>query len=162
MQGAPVKNLQTERALTIGALAQRTGFNVSAIRYYEEIGLIPQAGRRPSGHRIYDAQVEEVLTLIRHCRDFGFSIEDTRALVSLASSNDRDCVEARDIAQVHLDSVRAKLAELKVLERSLARFVQACTDECSGGPAAQCNILKDLAVDRFAPAAPPACCAPAA
>lgn len=130
--------------LTIGALATRTGLNVSAIRYYEEVGLIPAASRRPSGHRVYGSDAEELLTLIRHCRDFGFSVEDTKALVSLASNGQRDCVEARDIAQVHLDAVRSKLVELKALERSLSRFVATCTAQCAGGPAPGCTILKDL------------------
>jgi DNA-binding transcriptional MerR regulator len=133
-----------EGHLTIGALAQRTGLAVSAIRYYEEVGLIPPASRRPSGHRVYGTEAQELLALVRHCRDLGFPIEDTRALVSLASSNDRDCVEARDIAQLHLDAVRAKLAELRALERSLSRYVRACTEHCAGGPAPQCTILKDL------------------
>jgi len=152
-----MNNLNAEGQLTIGALAQRTGFNVSAIRYYEEVGLIPPAARRPSGHRVYSAEVQEVLTLVKRCRDFGFSIEETRALVSLSSSADRDCVEAREIAQVHLDAVKAKLAELQNLERSLSKFVQACSDQCVGGPAPECTILKDLALED-ANAAPPARC----
>jgi DNA-binding transcriptional MerR regulator len=153
-----MNNLQGDGLLTIGSLAQRTGFNVSAIRYYEEVGLIPQAVRRPSGHRMYSPQVQEVLTLVKHCRDFGFSIEETRALVSLSSSNDRDCVEARDIAQVHLNTVRTKLAELQNLERSLSKFVQACTDQCVGGPAPKCTILKDLSLEDSRLATPARCC----
>lgn len=147
--------------LTIGTLAERTGLNVSAIRYYEEVGLIPEAQRRPSGHRIYSADAQELLTLIRHCRDFGFSVEDTKALVSLASSEDRDCVEAREIAQVHLDTVRNKLAELKALERSLNKFVTACTDQCAGGPAPRCTILKDLSLSDAALSAKKALAEPA-
>lgn len=135
---------QAEGHLTIGALAQRTGLAVSAIRYYEEVGLIPPARRRPSGHRVYGAEAQEVLALVRHCRDLGFPIEETRALVSLASSADKDCVEAREIAQLHLNGVRAKLAELRALERSLSRYVRACTEQCAGGPAPECTILKDL------------------
>lgn len=132
--------------LTIGALAKRTGLNVSAIRYYEEVGLIPEAMRRPSGHRVYGAEAQELLTLIRHCRDFGFSVDDTKTLVSLASSDDRDCVEAREVAQVHLDAVRAKLADLMALESSLSKFVTACTEQCVGGPAPKCTILQDLSL----------------
>lgn len=132
--------------MTIGALAERTGLNVSAIRYYEEVGLIPAAMRRPSGHRVYSADAQDLLTSIRHCRDFGFSVDDTKALVSLASSEDRDCVDAREIAQVHLDAVRLRLAELQTLELSLNRFVTACTDQCVGGPAPKCTILKDLSL----------------
>lgn len=130
--------------LTIGALAERTGLAVSAIRYYEEVGLIPEAIRRSSGHRVYNTNAQELLTLIRHCRDFGFSVKDTKALVSLASSDDKDCVEAREIAQVHLNAVRMKLAEFQALERSLSKFVTECTEQCAGGPAPRCTILKDL------------------
>lgn len=152
-----MNNLLAERQLTIGALAERTGFNVSAIRYYEEIGLIPPAARRPSGHRYYGERAQEVLTLIRHCREFGFSIEETKALVSLSTSEERDCVEARDIAQVHLTAVRTKLIELKNMERSLSKFVKACSDQCVGGPAPKCSILKDLSVEPK-PSAVGGCC----
>lgn len=137
---------QSERQLSIGALAERTGFNVSALRYYEEVGLIPPAMRRPSGHRVYDAKVQEVMTLIRHCRDLGFSIDETRALVTLSTSDGSDCIEARDIAQKHLDTVRAKLTELRNLEHSLSKFVRACSTECLGGPAPKCTILRDLSL----------------
>lgn len=153
-----MNNLQASGQLTIGVLAQRTGFNVSAIRYYEEVGLIPEAMRRPSGHRVYSPEAQELLTLVKHCRDFGFSIDETRALISLSTSDDRDCVEAREIAEVHLGTVRTKLAELRNLERSLSRFVQACTDQCVGGPAPKCTILKDLSLGNPKLAAPARCC----
>lgn len=130
--------------LSIGALAARTGLNVSAIRYYEAVGLIPAATRRPSGHRVYGSDAEALLTLIRHCRDFGFSLEDTRALVSLASNGERDCVEARDITRMHLAAVRSRLAELQALARSLGRFVASCDAQCAGGPAPRCTIFTDL------------------
>ena len=153
-----MNTLSIDGQLSIGALAQRTGFNVYALRYYEEVGLIPPAMRRPSGHRVYDEKVQEVLTLIRQCRDFGFSIEETRALVALSTSDESDCAEARDIAQVHLDAVRTKLNELQNLERSLAKFVKACSDECIGGPAPQCTTLKDLSLSASASAQPRGCC----
>ena len=99
-----------------------------------------------------------MLTLIRHCRDFGFSIDDTRALVTLASSDEKSCVEARDIAQVPLDAVRAKLAELQALQASLAKFVKSCGDHCLGGPAPKCTILKDISLADSAFAVPGRCC----
>ena len=73
--------------LAIGALAERTGCSVPTIRYYEEIGLIPAARRRASGHRVYDAKSEELLTFIRRCRDFGFPVEQVRELVALSNSD---------------------------------------------------------------------------
>ncbi|AKJ28338.1 MerR family transcriptional regulator [Caldimonas brevitalea] len=154
-----MRTVNTDGRVTIGVLAERTGVNIPTIRYYEEIGLIPPAQRRPSGHRVYGAAAQELLTFIRSCRDFGFSIEQVRALVSLSHDADRDCVEARDIAQRHLDQVRHKLTELRALERSLVRFVTSCTSACAGGPAPKCTILKDLGRAAAATAAPPSCCA---
>ena len=87
--------------LTIGALADQTGCNVPTIRYYEEIGLLPPARRRPGGHRFYSEADLRRLTFIRRCRDFGFPIEQVRALVELTEASDRDCNEARDLAQAH-------------------------------------------------------------
>ena len=144
--------------MAIGALAERSGVNVPTIRYYEEIGLIPPAQRRPSGHRVYGPAEQELLSFIRSCRDFGFSIEQVRALVALTRDADRDCVEARAVAQTHLDAVRAKLTELRALERSLAKFVSSCTTACAGGPAPECTLLKDLGHASVAANSSPGCC----
>jgi DNA-binding transcriptional MerR regulator len=141
-----MKNLsaQTHDAIRIGTLARQTGCTVPTIRYYEQVGLIPPAARRATGHRVYDPKAVQVLGFIRRCRELGFTIEQIRALVSLTVSEGRDCAEARDIAKSHLDSVRAKMIELMTLERSLSRFVDVCTATCVGGPAPECTILKDL------------------
>ncbi|MBV8919561.1 MAG: helix-turn-helix domain-containing protein [Bradyrhizobium sp.] len=141
--------------MTIGALAAETRCTVPTIRYYEEIGLMPEASRRRGGHRVYGEADLRRLGFIRRCRDFGFSIEQIRDLVALAGSPERDCVAARDLAQVHLDEVRRKLKDLRALERDLKAFVDACTTQCAGGPAGACVIIEDLAKS------PSSCCAPA-
>ena len=139
--------------LTIGRLAAETQCSVPTIRYYEEIGLLPQATRGGSGRRVYgDADLRR-LTFIRRCRDFGFPIERVRELVALVASPDRDCVAARDVAEAHLVEVRRKLKELRALERSLKTFVDDCTAQCAGGPAGACVILEDLSTPKQ-----PSCC----
>jgi DNA-binding transcriptional MerR regulator len=130
--------------LKIGALARQTGTNAPTIRYYEEIGLLRSAGRQAGNQRVYsDADVKS-LTFIRRCREFGFSIEQVRSLVALVQDPASPCVQARDLAQEHLVAVRAKLAELKALERSIAAFVTNCDASCAGGAGSDCVILDDL------------------
>jgi DNA-binding transcriptional MerR regulator len=136
--------MSNDAELTIGALAERTGCSVPTIRYYEEIGLLPKAARKHGGHRVYGQPDLQRLVFIRRCRDFGFPIEQVRVLASLTESIDRDCNEARDLAQSHLDAVRVKLVELQALEQSLASFVTSCNAACAGGPAVNCVILADL------------------
>jgi MerR family transcriptional regulator, copper efflux regulator len=144
--------------VTIGELAQSTGCSVPTIRYYEEVGLLPQAKRRQSGHRFYEPSTGELLKFIRRCQEFGFPIETVRQLAALAGSEARDCIETRDIAQAHLDAVHVKRVELQALERNLSRFVKSCSQLCVGGPADQCTIIKDLGSARTPSTANTACC----
>ncbi|MGZ5841459.1 MAG: MerR family transcriptional regulator [Xanthobacteraceae bacterium] len=132
------------RALTIGALAERTGCNVPTIRYYEEIGLLPPPRRGAGGQRTYAEGDFARLTFIRRCRDFDFSIEQVRELVALVENPERDCVAAKDLAETHLSAVRAKLRELRALEKSLSQFATACAAQCAGGPASDCVILDEF------------------
>ena len=130
--------------LAIGALATRTSCSVPTIRYYEEIGLLPQAYRTARGRRAYGETDASRLLFIRRCRDFGFPIDDIRALVVLMDNAGRDCTEAKDLAQKHLGAVRKKLTELRAVEVSLADFVAGCAALCEGGPTGSCVILEDL------------------
>ncbi|AGK57173.1 MerR family transcriptional regulator [Hyphomicrobium denitrificans 1NES1] len=131
--------------LRIGALAARTGTNAPTIRYYEEIGLLRPADRDAGGQRAYGEEDVKRLTFIRRCREFGFSIEQVRSLVALVQDRERSCMDARNVAQEHLLAVRAKLNELKGLERSIAGFIATCDASCAGGPGPDCAILEDLA-----------------
>lgn len=51
----------------------------------------------------------------------------------------------RDQAQLHLDAVRAKLADMRQLEASLELMVGSCDATCSAGPTKDCCILADMA-----------------
>jgi DNA-binding transcriptional MerR regulator len=141
--------------MMIGDLAAAAGCTVPTVRYYEEIALLPKANRSGGGQRVYgDADLRR-LTFIRRCRDFGFSIEHVRELVTLTP--DRDCVAARDVVAIHLHDVRRRLKEWRALERTLKTFVDECNRQCAGGPARACVILEDLA-----DAKPARCCSSAA
>jgi DNA-binding transcriptional MerR regulator len=144
--------MRFSKDLTIGRAAAEAQCSVPTIRYYEEIGLLPEAARRMSGHRVYSEGDLQRLTFIRRCRDFGFPIERIRDLVALVASPERDCTAARDLATEHLAEVRRKLKELRALERSLKTFVSDCNTQCAGGRADACVILEDLANPN------PSCC----
>jgi DNA-binding transcriptional MerR regulator len=111
---------------------------------YEEIGLLPHATRAANGRRYYGDADHKRLLFIKRCRDFGFPIEQVRNLVSLFEEGDRSCVEVRDVAQEHLNVVRAKISEFRQLESSLAAFVESCDAACCGGAAKDCTIIEDL------------------
>ena len=146
--------------LTIGTMSAQTRCTVPTIRYYEKIGLLPRPYRAANGHRYYREVDLKRLTFIKRCRDFGFPIEQVRELTNLFEDGDRACVEVRELAQAHLDEVRAKLAELRELEASLAAFVCSCDTACSGGLTKDCVIIDDLSMPvAGASATGASCCA---
>lgn len=126
--------------MRIGALAKRTGTTVPTIRYYEQIGLLRSAARS-GGQRIYDNEDLRRLAFVRRCRDFDYSIDEIRSLLSLMQ-NHKPCTEARNLAANHLAGVRRKLAELKALETTIASLVSECDVSCAGGPATDCVLLR--------------------
>lgn len=127
--------------LTIGKLAERTGVKVPTIRYYEEIGLMPEAERSGGNQRRYGFEHLERLNFVRHARELGFSVDAIRDLLSLQAKPDAPCRDADRIAAETLADVRAKIGRLQKLETELARIV----DECDGGKAGNCNVLASLA-----------------
>jgi len=71
-----------ERELRIGDVAKLAGTTPRTIRYYEEIGLLPIAGREPGAHRTYaEADVERLAELLRLKDLLGVSLEELKELV---------------------------------------------------------------------------------
>src|SRR5215510_8033439 len=123
--------------LPIGALSKRSGVNIETIRYYERIKMLPAPPRTASGRRIYGPH---------EARDLAFSLDEIRALLRLGGPEKASCREVRDIAAHHLEEIRAKLSDLKRLERLLAKTVA----RCSGKMAPDCPILEILDSERSA------------
>jgi MerR family transcriptional regulator, mercuric resistance operon regulatory protein len=125
--------------LPIGELSRRTGCNIETIRYYERIGLLPKAARR-GRYRSYEPGDVARLGFVRRSRELGFTIEEVRALLGLAAGGHASCAEARDLAAAHLTDVRARVADLRRMERVLATAVQAC----DAGDSAGCPLIDTL------------------
>jgi DNA-binding transcriptional MerR regulator len=101
-----------DERLTIGEVADRTGVATSALRYWEELGLLP-APARVSGQRRYPPGAVEQVGLILLLRDVGFTLREIKTLVGSRSSGD-------GWRELHRD----KLAEL---DRRIARMQAART-----------------------------------
>ena len=126
--------------LAIGTLAKRTGTKVQTIRYYEQIGLMPEPGRTEGGQRRYGNAELDRLSFIRHSRQLGFPLDAIRELLDLSDQPDRPCEEANEIAYRQLQQVEKRIARLEALRTELGRMVH----ECSGGRTADCRVLEVL------------------
>ena len=130
--------------LPIGALSRLSGVNIETIRYYERIKMLPAPPRTPSGRRVYVSTDLRVLAFIRRSRELGFSLDEIRALLRLGGPEKASCREVREIAAHHLEDIRAKIGDLKKLERLLAKTIA----QCSGRTAPDCPVLDILDIQR--------------
>ncbi|MEZ2140847.1 helix-turn-helix domain-containing protein [Bradyrhizobium sp. DN5] len=125
-------------------LAQRTGCNLETVRYYEKVGLLPELPRTPGGYRSYDATHERRIRFILRARELGFSLHEIRELLHLVDERDQPCTDVRAIAAAHLDDIRAKIADLRRMERVLKDVVARCAD----GTQPECPLIETLFRDR--------------
>ena len=126
------------KSFSIGNLADLTGCKVVTIRYYEQIGILPEPGRSAGGHRIYDILHLERLSFIRKARELGFPLESVRGLLALSERpHDAPCAEVDGITTARLAEVKAKIADLRALERTLERLLS----QCGHTTVDQCRIL---------------------
>jgi MerR family copper efflux transcriptional regulator len=127
--------------MNIGQAAKSSGVSAKMIRYYEQIGLIPQAIRSDAGYRHYSSTDLHSLRFIRRARDLGFSVEQITALLVLWSDRDRASADVKAMALSHAAGLKAKIAELQAMAQTLERLA----DHCHGNDGPDCPILADLA-----------------
>ena len=126
--------------LSIGDLARRTGVKVPTIRYYEQIGLLPEPDRSAGNQRLYGQSALDRLAFIRHARELGFPLDAIRDLLSLSDRPDQSCAAADVIARAQLAEVESRLARLTALKGELERMVV----QCAGGRIADCRVIEVL------------------
>ena len=123
---------------------EASGVNIETIRHYERIKMLAPPPRTDSGRRVYHSTDLRILVFIRRSRELGFSLDDIRALLRLGGPEKASCREVREIAAHHLEDIRARLVDLKKLERLLAKTVA----RCSGRMAPDCPVLDILDIER--------------
>ena len=130
-----------ERVLTIGELARRAGVATSALRYWEELGLLP-APARLSGQRRYPESAVGLVGVILLLSDVGFSLAEQKALMA---SRDVAPDEWRQLA-------RRKLAELddQIARARTAREAIDHALRCPHDDILQCNNFRGLIAARLA------------
>jgi MerR family mercuric resistance operon transcriptional regulator len=127
------------REQAIGALSGRSGVNIETIRYYERIGILPAPPRSQGGHRLYDGDLLKRLMFIRRSRGLGFTLGEIRNLLGLMGGG-HTCGEVQAVALEHLKAIRAKIADLRRMEHTLAETAA----RCEGGDTPECPILDAL------------------
>ena len=127
--------------MNIGQAAKLSGVSTKMIRYYEQIGLIPQAIRSDAGYRHYSSSDMHTIRYIRRARDLGFSVEQIAELLVLWRDRDRASADVKAMALSHVAGLKAKIAELQAMAQTLEHLAE----HCHGNDRPDCPIIADLA-----------------
>jgi DNA-binding transcriptional MerR regulator len=121
-----------DHSMTIGAVAALSGKRPSSIRYYEQIGLLPQPDR-VSGRRVYGPDTVRTLAVIETGQRAGLTLDEIRALLS-ATPDDQAAIERlRELAVRKLPQVTELLERTGIVRDWLdaaARCECPSLDEC--------------------------------
>lgn len=122
-------------AMRIGELARTCGVAASALRYYEQAGLLPAPERTESGYRAYDAAAIGRVAFIRRAQALGLSIAEIRRLVeSPRTDSQAERAVLRRVVAHKVADVERRLQELHALRGDLealyVRLLRAPGPDC--------------------------------
>lgn len=126
--------------MNIKQAGAQAGLPAKTIRYYEEVGLVRPL-RDTNGYRVFRETDVHKLGFLARARALGFTIEDCRVLLSLYEDKSRTSADVKEVAQRHLQEIRAKITALQAMQDNLTHLV----DCCAGDARPDCPILADLA-----------------
>ncbi|WKG06294.1 MerR family transcriptional regulator [Mycolicibacterium sp. HK-90] len=125
--------------LTIGEVARRTGVAQTALRYYEQLGLLP-APERVGGQRRYQESVLVRLEVIRLCKSAGFALDDIAVLMD---DDTPGRPAARALAHAKLSEIDEQMSAL-ARARAIIEWGMQCT--CPSIDACTCGIHNAIPV----------------
>ena len=121
--------------LTIGVVAALAGKNPSSIRYYEQIGLLPEP-ERVNGRRRYGHDTVRTLAVIETGQRAGLALDEIKVLVSVSPDDSASIDRLREVATRKLPEVVA------LIERSeLVRDWLECAARCECPNLTECPLF---------------------
>ena len=127
--------------MNIGKAAKLSGLTVKTVRYYANINLVKPYQDRDTAYRDYSDEDIAKLQFIGKARQFNFSIEDCRVLMSLYEDKNRSSKEVKELTLEKISEIDKKLSGLKNLRDQLSYLAK----NCHGDNKPDCPILDALA-----------------
>ncbi|MEV0401161.1 MerR family DNA-binding transcriptional regulator [Actinoallomurus sp. NPDC050550] len=126
--------------LTIGELARRTGVATSALRYYEELGLLPTPAR-VSGQRRYPESAARVVGTILLYSDAGFTLAEQKALMASRA----DTPGWRALAQRKLTELDEQIARAQAAREAIRHGLRCPHEDVTQCPNFNAGVTARLA-----------------
>lgn len=127
--------------MNIGAVAERSGISAKSIRYYESMGVIPEAKRTEGNYRAYDQNDVDMLKFVGRARHLGFGLNEIKMLLNLWNDPTRTNTDVRLLALKHVTTLKEQKRELE----SMLSILNDLINKCEQAEDPDCPILDDMA-----------------
>jgi MerR family redox-sensitive transcriptional activator SoxR len=135
-------------SLTISQVAKQVGLRASAIRYYEQIGLL-EATERVGGQRRYDTSVFYRLSIVQRAQQAGFTLEEVHELLTGFVQGTPAPERWKQLSTRKLAELAAKMSEIQFMQGLLKDMMNNChcdtLETCGKGIFHQIGGLNDQA-----------------
>lgn len=126
--------------LTIGQLARRSGVPVRTLRFWSDVGVLPETERSGSNYRRYDARAVARLDLVRTLRELGLGLDEVRLVLEERSS-------VADVAAAHVAAIDSRIRVLRTQRAVCTLLARGADDPDSPRKAALMNDLTRLSAE---------------
>lgn len=129
--------------MQIGEIARRVGLATSAIRFYEDKGLIPPPERTEAGYRDYDPAVVERLAFIRAGQAVGLTLRELGQVLQIRDRGNSPCRHVTELLDARIEEVDERIRDLRSLRRVLTglREQAGSLDPAECPPESVCRII---------------------
>ncbi len=110
--------------MKIGELGRQVGVSAKTIRYYEEIGLLPEPHRAPNGYRDYRDDAVLRLHFIRDAQATGLTLTEIASILDLRSEGEGTCQHVIELLERHLDDLDRHIVSLQTTRGQLVALTE--------------------------------------
>ena len=129
--------------MRIGEVAQAAGTTTKTLRFYEDVGLLPPAGRTPAGYRDYNVGVLDRLDFIRRGQAAGPTLAQICQVLQIRDGGQAPCQHVANLLASRLEGLDQQIAQLQQLRTTVAdlRDDAASADPATCSPGDVCRYL---------------------
>ncbi|WP_141577302.1 MerR family transcriptional regulator [Actinomadura sp. WMMA1423] len=118
--------------------AEKSGFSIDTLRYYEKIGLLAGIARNASGRRVFSDDDLAWLWMLRCLRGTGMPIAEMLRFSELARGGDETVQERLELLEAHDRRVEERIAALRTQQEQIKMkigFYREAATICDAAPA---------------------------
>jgi DNA-binding transcriptional MerR regulator len=105
-------------------VADKTGFSLDTLRYYEKIGLLVSIARSSGGRRVFTEDDVAWLGILQCLRETGMPIADMLRYAKLARDGDHTMTERLRLLEEHDRAVEERIAQLRAKQIHIRHKIQ--------------------------------------